>query len=39
MQIGGSACQGAAYDEVNMGGFKIQVSPSALGRCFIEVRL
>ncbi|XVF74038.1 hypothetical protein PTKIN_Ptkin13bG0029600 [Pterospermum kingtungense] len=37
MQISGSASQGTAYDEVNMGGFKIQVSPSALGRCFIEV--
>ncbi|XWS14319.1 hypothetical protein CRYUN_Cryun35bG0000300 [Craigia yunnanensis] len=37
-QISGSAYQGTAYDEVNMGGFKIQVSsPSALGRCFIEV--
>ncbi|XVE94349.1 hypothetical protein REPUB_Repub02eG0001500 [Reevesia pubescens] len=38
MQISGSAFQGTTYDEVNMGGFKIQVSsPSALGRCFIEV--
>ncbi|XVF35785.1 hypothetical protein REPUB_Repub19eG0000900 [Reevesia pubescens] len=38
MQISGSAYKGNTYDEVNMGGFKIQVSSqSALGRCFIEV--
>ncbi|KAK8560351.1 hypothetical protein V6N13_082797 [Hibiscus sabdariffa] len=38
MQISGLSYKGAAYEEVNMGGFKIQVpSPKALGRCFIEV--
>ncbi|XP_039015200.1 squamosa promoter-binding-like protein 14 [Hibiscus syriacus] len=38
MEISGLAYKGATCDEVNMGGFKIQVpSPKALGRCFIEV--
>ncbi|XP_022772520.1 squamosa promoter-binding-like protein 14 isoform X2 [Durio zibethinus] len=38
MQISGSAYLGTAYDEVNMGGLKIQVSSlSAFCRCFIEV--
>ncbi|XP_021283617.1 squamosa promoter-binding-like protein 14 [Herrania umbratica] len=38
MQISGSAYQGTTYDEVSLGGFKVQVSaPSAVGRFFIEV--
>lgn len=37
-KVSESTSQGAVYDEVNMVGFKIQVSSSnALGRCFIEV--
>ncbi|XP_021900760.1 squamosa promoter-binding-like protein 14 [Carica papaya] len=38
MEITGSTCQGTAYDEIKLGGFRIQdACPGVLGRCFIEV--
>ncbi|KAJ1440342.1 SBP domain [Sesbania bispinosa] len=37
-EVIGSAYPGMAYDEIKLGGFKVQnESPSVLGRCFIEV--